>query len=566
MEAANQICNITISLLVAHGIKHVVLSPGSRNAPLIVAAAKEKSLNKVVIVDERSAAFVALGLATSSCGKEPVALICTSGTALLNYSPAIAEAYYRNLPLIVISADRPYEWIDQDDSQTLNQFEALSKFVKKSYNLPPLCQTKNQEWYVNRIVNDAIITSNSGKKGPIHLNIQLDEPLSQYIGEYLDSPRIISMPSTQPFFDSTFFAKIINEKRINQKKVLIIAGFQNCDDESWSTTLSDKLDEILESNPNFALLTESISNINSKKAICNIDRNLCNLNKDINFNINPDIVITFGGALISRFIKQYLRENKSIEHWHIGLTDTTIDCFQSLTYRINTLPYVFFSLLNESIKGINSDIDYQKQWNDLVIFSKHKHNKYVQNCEWSDLKAFSIFLPLLKGNLHLSNGTPIRYHQLFDKNPDINKIYCNRGVSGIDGSTSTAIGFALNSSETTYLVTGDLSAQYDISAFSINNIPPSFKMIVMNNGGGGIFRFIKSTSQLMELEEYFATKPNLPLKSLAEGYNFTYFEANNEKELLDIFPKFNKVTNKPAILAINTPSLTSANILSNYFK
>ena len=132
MEAANQICNITISLLVAHGIKHVVLSPGSRNAPLIVAAAKEKSLNKVVVVDERSAAFVALGLASSTNGKEPVALICTSGTALLNYSPAIAEAYYRNLPLIVISADRPYEWIDQDDSQTLNQFEALSKFVKKS--------------------------------------------------------------------------------------------------------------------------------------------------------------------------------------------------------------------------------------------------------------------------------------------------------------------------------------------------------------------------------------------------------------------------------------------------
>ena len=126
MEAANQICNIAISLLVAHGVKHVVLSPGSRNAPLIVAAAKNESLHKVTIVDERSAAFVALGIASSTNGKHPVALICTSGTALLNYSPAIAEAYYRNLPLIVISADRPYEWIDQDDSQTLNQFEAFT--------------------------------------------------------------------------------------------------------------------------------------------------------------------------------------------------------------------------------------------------------------------------------------------------------------------------------------------------------------------------------------------------------------------------------------------------------
>ena len=565
MEAANQICNIAISLLVAHGVKHVVLSPGSRNAPLIVAAAKNESLHKVTIVDERSAAFVALGIASSTNGKHPVALICTSGTALLNYSPAIAEAYYRNLPLIVISADRPYEWIDQDDSQTLNQFEALSKFVKKSYNIPPTCQTYNQEWYVNRIVNDALITANCGKKGPVHLNIQLDEPLSQYIGDYLGNPRVISMPLIHSAVDPIFVENIIKEKKLNHKRVLIIAGFQNCEDDLWSTSLNNNLDKILSSNSNYVLLTESISNLKCKKAINNIDRNLCNINADKTFDIKPDIVITFGGALISRFIKQYLRKNNSIEHWYIGLTDTTIDCFQSLTYRINILPGTFFSILNESTIDTQSDIDYQKEWNDLVMFSENKHNNYVQKCEWSDLKAFSIFLPMLKGNLHLSNGTPIRYHQLFDMNPNINKIYCNRGVSGIDGSTSTAIGCALTTSEPTFLVTGDLSAQYDVSALSINNVPSSFKMIVMNNGGGGIFRFIKSTSHLAEVEEYFATKPNLPLKALAEGYNFNYFEANNEMELIEILPHFIESTNKPTILSINTHPIISANILSNYF-
>lgn len=563
MIAKNHSCNIIISLLVSHGIKQIVLSPGSRNAPIITVAARNKSLNKTVIVDERCAAFVALGMCKATNGSVPVALVCTSGSALLNYAPAIAEAYYHNLPLIVISADRPIEWIDQDDSQTLRQYEALANYVKKSYNIPSTCVSDTQKWFVNRIVNDAIITSNNGKKGPVHINIQLDEPLHQYIGANIDSQRTISMPSIiQTLEDTTIDLLSAN---VNNKKVLVIAGFQNCEDKYWLSSVTNKLESILNKCPNIVFLSESIANIYIKDGICNIDRVLSQMSADDKDALKPDIIITFGGAIISRFIKQFMRDIPSCQHWHIGITDTTIDCFKKLSYRISIHPNTFINQIYNKLH-LSSSIHsyYRKQWIDIARKAEINHNLYMETCEWSDLKAFSIILPKIKGNLHLSNGTPIRYHQLFKHNTKVKKIYCNRGVSGIDGCTSTAIGAALNSCENTILITGDLSAQYDIGALAINNIPPTFKMVVINNGGGGIFKFIGSTSSLPEVDEYLVTKSNLPLDFLAKGFGFEYYLAQNEHELEAAIDPFLECSSKPAILEIITQSSKSAIILSKY--
>ncbi len=566
-------CHTIIDLLALHGIRDVVISPGSRNAPLIIAASRNKALRKTVIVDERSAAFVALGMCAANNGANPVALICTSGTALLNYAPAVAEAYYRCLPLIVISADRPAEWIDQDDSQTLRQYEALNNYVKKSYNIPAFCETDNLKWYVNRIINDAIITANSGRKSPIHLNIQIDEPLSKCINYDSINQREIVSPSTSSRLDCDFLKKNILPM-LQNKKVLMIAGFQNCDGTNWITNqnndLCESLDAFVSTHHNVAFLTESISNINSTNTINNIDRVLSEMTLEEKESLKPDIVISFGGAIVSRFIKQYIRGLKSVEHWHIGITNTTIDCFKSLTMKINLSPREFFDQLNEILETSSIELpiesNYKDLWNKIAIRAENSHNQYVTNSTWSDLRAFSIILPRLSGNLHLSNGTPIRYHQLFNYNKGVTQVNCNRGVSGIDGSTSTAIGHSLISNLKTTLITGDLSAQYDIGALSINNIPPSFKMIVMYNGGGGIFRFIDSTSQLDELEEYFATKPTLPLKELSQGYGFSFYSATCESELNEIFSTFWDNDNSPSILAIHTPAIESAQILKKYFK
>ncbi len=568
MTTAKESCNILISLLVKHKITNVVISPGSRNAPLIIAASRHHNINCHVIVDERSAAFVALGMCATTNGDTPVALICTSGTALLNYSPAIAEAYYRNMPLIVISADRPAEWIDQDDSQTLRQFEALGNYVKSSYNIPSRCEDDNTRWYINRMINDAIISSSNGKRGPVHINIQLDEPLNVLSKNYVNPQRVISTPDIQRTLSSDFCINAATE--ISNSKVLIICGFQNEQSKYWHC--AKEIDELISQSTNIVYLTESISNEQSFYAINNIDRVLSSMTVEEKNTLKPDIVITYGGALISRHIKQYLRQYKPQQHWHIGLTDTTIDCFQALTTRIELRPNEFFKQITSEISSRNSktniseSTNYSLRWNEITVRARDSHNQYINNIGWCDMKAFSHILPQINGTLHLSNGTAIRYQQLFDQNKQIKSVYCNRGVSGIDGSTSTAIGNAMLTSETLVLITGDLSAQYDIGALSINNIPSTFKMIVMCNGGGGIFRFIKSTSDLPELEEYFAIAPNLPLELLAKGYGFNFFKACNEPELIDQLPLFLKKDKKPSILAVYTPAKESAQILKDYFK
>ncbi len=550
-------CNIIVELLLRHGVKHIVLSPGSRNAPLIVAAARCEALKKTVVVDERSAAFIALGIASVS--NEMVALVCTSGTALLNYAPAVAEAYYRHIPLIVISADRPVEWIDQDDSQTLRQYEALANYVKRSYNIPADCDTDTARWYVNRVVNDALLTANSGCKAPVHINVQLDEPLNG-IAEYPGTDiRSIGMLAYDNRISQDVLAHL-SEKINNAGKVLVIAGFHNPD--KWLEKALDSMGGL----PNVAVMCESIANMRGNRMINCIDRTLSVMNDYEKDEMCPDIVITFGGALVSRHIKAYMRKYRPKEHWHVAVSDATIDCFQSLTMRIGVEPVDFFGQLSPLLSS-SSCSSYSRRWIDFYERALISHDSYVTSAPWSDLKAFSIIFDSIPGdwNLQFSNGTAIRYAQLFD-NYRCHRNDCNRGVSGIDGCTSTAIGASLGYDGTTLLVTGDMSAQYDVGALACDAISPRFKMIVICNGGGGIFRFINSTSSLPELERYFAVMPNLPLRNLAEGYGFAFYEASGIDDLQMSLSAFIEESERPAILAVNTPAEASALVLKNYFK
>lgn len=549
-------CNIMVELLHRHGVKHIVLSPGSRNAPLIVAAARCKALEKTVVVDERSAAFVALGIASVS--GEMVALVCTSGTALLNYAPAVAEAYYRHLPLIVISADRPVEWIDQDDSQTLRQYEALANYVKRSYNIPAACDTDTARWYVNRIVNDALITAGSGCKAPVHMNVQLEEPLNglaEYSGVGI---RHIGMAAYDNHMSQDALAQLSMEIN-NAGKVLVIAGFHNPDKRLEKALVS------LGALPNVAVMTESIANVRGGSMINCIDRTLSVMDDSEKENMCPDIVITFGGALVSRHIKAYMRKYHPARHWHVAVSDVTIDCFRSLTMRIGVEPVDFFEQMLPLLSA-SSCSTYSRDWTGFSERASISHDSYVASAPWSDLKAFSIIFGSIPGdwNLQFSNGTAIRYAQLFD-NYRCNRNDCNRGVSGIDGCTSTAIGASIGYEGTTLLITGDMSAQYDVGALACNAVSPRFKMIVMCNGGGGIFRFIDSTSSLPELEDYFVLKPNLPLRTLAEGYGFAFYEASGIDDLQMSMNAFVNESGRPAILAVNTPAETSAMVLKNYF-
>ncbi len=552
-----EVCNILADVVIAHGVRRAVLSPGSRNAPLLVALARCEEIDKYVIVDERSAAFVALGMAQQL--GEPVMLVCTSGTAVLNYAPAIAEAYYQKLPLIVVSADRPKEWIDQDDSQTIRQFEVLSQFVKKSYDIPARCNDDIARWYANRIVNDAMIEAMSGRKAPVHINVQLDEPLAG-LSEYEGSQRVIEMIAPSQSVSGCDMEKLLDEAA--GKDILVIAGFGEKDAD-----LEYGLDK-LASMPNVVVMTETIANLHSSRFIKAIDRTLLAMERGDEAGYKPDLLITVGGAIVSRIVKTFLRKNRADIQWYVGVAETTVDCMWTLTRRIQVEPGTFFRQFAELYsKRAVAGSAYARKWDKLNERGIIRHNRYLDAAGWSDMKAFSLIVPSLpeRCRVQLSNGTTIRYVQLFGDQLNHDS-FCNRGVSGIDGSTSTSLGASLVYDGATVLITGDMSFSYDLSGLASQYNSPRLKIIVMCNGGGGIFRFIKSTSELPELEHYFEVGRDIPVDRYAAAFGFKYFEVCSEDDLCAVLPVFWGYEDSAAILAVRTDNVASAETLRNYFR
>ncbi len=550
-------CRIVVNLLRQHGVRHAVVSPGSRNAPIIVALARESSIEKHIVIDERSAGFIALGIAENS--RETVALVCTSGTALLNYAPAVAEAYYQNLPLIVISADRPLEWIDQDDSQTLRQPGALTNIVKRTYALKAECDNSTARWWINREVNDAMATAKAVPQGPVHINMSINEPLNGIRDYNEHKERFVEVLTPRNDFSVSQIRWIATELA-SPRKVLIVGGFSHPDE-----TLNRALIKIAKS-PNVAILSENVANIRFPGLIDCIDSTLCVIPEDKINEMRPDVVLSFGGALVSRLVKRFLRESPNTEHWNIGPSDRTVDCFQSLTKRIEVEPPVFFCQLATAMRAHGKYSDYADKWQAIKKQALESHEAYLENAPWCDLTAFSqIYKQLPRGcNVQLSNGTAIRYSQLFTSR-NVSRYNCNRGVSGIEGSTSTAIGASIEHDGLTILITGDMGAQYDLGALASQQLSPKVKIVVMCNGGGAIFRFIPSTSSLPELNDYFACSVNLPLKELCQGFDIAYFEAVGPAELERNFPKFLSEKDRPSLLAIYTDGLLSADVLRGYF-
>ena len=556
-----------MDIIAEHGVKDVVCSPGSRNTPLIIAAAARENLRKHVIVDERSAAFVALGMALVS--RRPVALVCTSGTALLNYAPAVAEAYYQGIPLIVITADRPKEWIDQDDSQTIKQPYSLANIVKETYDISDREQCDGDGWYENRVFNDAMLTALRPKQGPVHINLRLSNPLQSTVEFNPDAPcRIIGEihPAPVPSRDDIkrLAASLVG------KKVLIVAGFMNPDSRLNKGMLR------MAAHNNVCVMAETLSNLHLPAECYAIDSTLCTLDDTRRQALAPDVVISVGGALVSRMLKTYLRrcaaENHNIIHWSVGHQHTTVDCFQNLSLRIEADPGQFINSLSAELqhqRKIAADLDseseaylYSADWSMLRLLSIRRMDSIAGEARWSDLRAFDIIMHNIDPdvNLFLSNGTAVRYAQICTRILP-HACYCNRGVSGIEGSTSTALGASLASPHPTWIITGDTSFAHDIGALAANvTTGSSLKIIVINNKGGGIFRFISTTSRLECREEYFCANPALDISKVAPAFGFSYLKAENPENLEEAMTRM-KSESGPAILEISTPPEQSAKIL-----
>lgn len=560
-DTDKRFCSILLDVMEAHGVKDIVCSPGSRNTPLLIAAAARENLRKHVVIDERSAAFMALGL--SMVSRRPVVLICTSGTAPLNYAPALAEAFYQDVPLIAITADRPEQWIDQDDSQTLRQTDLFANYIKKSYELPAIGEDdKEMRWFANRVANDALIVATSHKEGPVHINIRLGDPLGRKTARDDRKIRTITMLSADSIGDKEKVRSLALEA--SEKRVLFVAGFMP-PDSGMQKSVSNFC-----SLPNVATMIETLSNLHLDTYATCVDSVLTAYDEEILDSISPDIVMTVGGALVSRKLKEYLRRNSDkTEHWALGFNHTTADCFMAMTRRIEADPArllrQLYAVMRKNVNGKGA-YDYSTIWRDLKSKAVKAKDDFISKTPWSGMSAFNAIFEHLprQCNLFLSNGTSVRYAQILCRNLP-HASYCNRGVSGIDGCTSTAIGGAMAYPGMSVLLTGDMSMAYDINALALPEVPERMKIIVFDNNGGGIFRFIPTTSSLEEREQYFCTPPILPLQQLCKGYDWDYTEADNEERLRKILPDFFSSPRR-AILQVKVDGELSAEILKEYMK
>ena len=568
-----------VEICAAKGIEQVIISPGSRNAPLVISFNEHGKFNCLSIPDERVAGFFAMGIAQQT--RKPVIITCTSGTASLNFAPAIAEAFYQKIPLLILTADRPVEWIHQGEGQSIAQRNVFANYVKRSYELPQEVKDKDGLWSANRIINEAINQSTSESAGPVHINIPFQEPLYDTANyKEKESPKIIT---------PTVLKKQLSPSAIDQlgkiwqqsDKKMILCGLLPLEVNSHhQSKLVQSLVQI-NTDPTVSILPEVTSNLVHPNFISNFDSVLSTVSEEETAHFQPDLLITLGGSFISKRIKLWLRKHRPKNHWHIEAINYHIDTFQALTNAIKMQPAEFFEQFlphvsdtlsqpkNHYKKPPKLKVKYQENWQARKKKVQQLQEKYLDQLAWSDLKAYELIFPTLppNTNLHLGNSTPVRYAELFEKRVDI--IYnSNRGVAGIDGSTSTAAGAAYVSKHPTTIITGDISFFYDSNAFWHHHLSPKLSVILINNAGGNIFRFIKGPDTTKQLATYFEAHHERSAEYIAKTFNLNYFVAANESDLKKALKAFYKLqkNNRPAILEVKTPRIASAQIWRDYYQ
>ena len=549
MYPKKELAQIVISACAQFNIETVVISPGSRNAPLTIGFSSHKEIETLSVVDERCAAFFALGIAQQT--RKPVAVLCTSGSALLNYYPAVAEAFYSNIPLVIISADRPKHLIDIGDGQTIRQENVFANHILFSANLieNPKYKTRNSQ-----LIGEALQVAIS-QQGPVHINVPFDEPLYETVPvlKAYNFPHI-SLSSLDNSHIN--YEKLSKSWNVAEKKMILVGvNYPDADLHSLMDLYAED-DSVL-------ILTETTSNLHHDKAIDSIDQLIFSL-LDAEFQeLKPDILITFGGMIISKRIKKFLRDYQPKEHWNIDARKAT-NTFLCLSEFIQIKPVDFFSHFNEFIRPLKSD--YQPKWVAFRDGRREKHVAYLKSIKYSDFSVFEQALNAIPEScqLQISNSSIIRYAQLFSMKATVN-IFCNRGTSGIEGSTSTAIGAAYATEQQTVFITGDLSFFYDGNGLWNSNIPKSFRIIIINNSGGGIFRIIPGPKDTNAIK-YFETPHCLTAEYLCKMHQLEYQKAYSTETVTKELNRFFETSEKPKILEIFTPSAENDLVLKDYFK
>jgi 2-succinyl-5-enolpyruvyl-6-hydroxy-3-cyclohexene-1-carboxylate synthase len=542
-----------VEICVQKGIRTVVISPGSRSAPLTLAFARHKKIETLVIPDERSAAFVALGIAQTR--KETVALLCTSGSASLNYAPAIAEAFFQEVPLLVLTADRPPEWIDQQDGQTIRQRNIYQNHCKASFELPVDYNHPDSLWHINRIVNEAINLTQHGQTQPVHINVPIREPFYPEENEEIafdENVRIIHQIRTIANPAQVDWQKLMQIEETCEKQLIVVGQ------TPMNSVLLNTLPQIERKGIfRIPIVADLIANAYPfGKTISHHDLILMKNDEALKKALQPDLLITIGKSVLSKALKQFLRKYPPRYHWHFQEHGQAPDTFRSLTHILPISPEKGLEYyLSYTRKKVQKD-DYFKLWLSEELKAEKFLAQFFENQEvFSEFGAMQVVMKNLPENsfLHLANSMPVRYANYLSLSPEKNiEVFANRGTSGIDGSNSTALGSALATDRLVTLITGDMAFLYDRNAFWHNHLPANLRVVVLNNFGGGIFRLLPESGKLPELDTFFETKQNSTTKQVAEEFGLEYLLAHNYEQLSDALKTFFEPSAKIKILETQT--------------
>jgi 2-succinyl-5-enolpyruvyl-6-hydroxy-3-cyclohexene-1-carboxylate synthase len=548
---------LIVDQLLAYDIRKVVVSPGSRNAPFSIAFDEHPEIETFVVHDERSAGFIALGMAQEL--GETVALCCTSGSACLNYYPAISEAYYRSIPLLVLTADRPSAWINHGDGQTIVQRDVFKNHILGSLEFDEeLFNNQSIETHQQELASFLHITQ-SNWKGPVHLNVGLNEPLYQTVEKTTNYHFYLPSPSLPKHIEETEMSEIITE--FNEHKTLVLCGQMEANPRLQQELMK------LASFPNVVVLVENTSNIQHERFIHCIDRTLNGFDQnDVSFE--PEILVTIGGAVVSKRIKAYLRKANILKHYKLGAEFPEMDTYRCLTKSFPVSADDFFAQVNEHELQANK-YNFNGKWKRVDIQAKDRALDFVSEFpHLTDLQVFQTIQDLLPEDsiLHLANSSVVRYAQLFDPLPGV-RYESNRGTSGIDGSTSTALGAAIvNPRKQHVLISGDISFLYDSNALWYEPFPRNFKMIVIQNYGGGIFKIIPGPADSKQRERYFEAKQAKSPASIAMAYGLQTKTLSSLEELTEYLPLFFDPSCETQVLEVQTDDANNAIDLDRYFE
>ena len=499
--------NVLCAVMLGHGVRHVVVCPGSRNAPIVHNFNECPQMSCYPVTDERSAGFFALGMVEQL--REPVAVCVTSGTALLDLAPAVAEARHRHLPLVVISADRHTAHIGQQMGQTIDQPGALSRFTLMDVNLVEP-HDELTHWHCNRLANEAMIAARHG--GPVHINVPYDEPLFNFIESSLPEERI--MTSLNVLADETALFEVFKPVKKSHRPMLVIGQMpQGIVSREIMRTLA----------PHVAALVEALGADGGGQPF---DELLPLVENRTEFE--PDMVIYMGGTLVSKRIKAYLRR---LEIPMIEVSDDgeVHDTFGHLVQIICCKPAEALKAMGKVFEK-DGDNPFARLWNDALACAK----QYFDNLrpDFSQMLAVKLALQSARESelpfvLHFANSQPVRLANLFSRQ----HVCCNRGVNGIEGTTSAAAGCAAVTDDRVLCVTGDLSFFYDQNALWNNNLRGNLRIMLLNNGGGGIFSRLPGLESSPARDKMIAACHTTRAEGCCHQHGVDYRAAHGSEDL-----------------------------------